>query len=287
VGDTAKARVSPILTEDTAAVGRFLHDHMNSRFSAQQWQAALEQRWQAEPPNHGFKLEVNGDIVGALCALYSRQEIAGTTYEFCNPHSWCVLEPYRRSSVNLVLSLIKQPGYHFTMLSPNEDGEQIFAYLGFQPLPRTLDVALNLPTPRLNRQIRVQSSKGALFEQLPSAAKRCYLDHVRFPWLEFVAYQKARDTGFLIFKRGRFKRLPAARILYISDRALLSECWPAIRSHLLLRGLVFSRVESRLLAAPLPVTTAQLPASAKFYLSSQLEPGVIDYCYSELMVMDL
>ena len=129
--ESSAAHLSPIRDGDIPRVARFLHEQMNDRFSVDTWMRTLSQSWIESPPNRGFMLEDVDRVVGVICALYSQQTIAGETFQVSNPHSWCVLPGYRRRSVDLVLAVIRQKGYHFTMFSPNSSGIEIFSYLKF------------------------------------------------------------------------------------------------------------------------------------------------------------
>ncbi|MFV0277722.1 MAG: hypothetical protein ACK5HY_11120 [Parahaliea sp.] len=280
--------IQPITGADVEAVAVFLNRHMNSRFAVAEWAAGLNPAWSRNAPNHGFMLLAEGEVVGAICAMYSQQEIDGVAQAFCNPHSWCVLESHRKSSVPLVLSLIRQPGYHFTMFSPNREGEEIFSYLGFKPLDRARLVLPHLPSVRSGGQCEIITDPERAEASLPPSLARIYRDHRSYPWLQQLVFRKAEHFGLAIFKLSRYKRLPCAGLNYISDRQLFGECWGAISNHLLFRrGIAVSRVEERLLGRRPALAFTTLPGSAKFYLSNSLQHGDINYIYSELFVMDL
>lgn len=283
-----KAELRPIAESDIADVAVFLREHMNGRFSTEDWQRGLRASWYEKAPNYGFMLRTEKEVVGVICALYSEQEIDGETTLICNPHSWCVLEPYRARSVSLVLSVIRQEGMHFSMYSPNKDGEEIFAYLGFQPLERATNIVANIPTPWFSHSLTASSSVDSALDKLTARDSRCVTDHRGFNWLNFIFFECDGKCGFLIFKRAKFKRMPSADMLYISDRILFEICWKAIRTELLLKhGLFTTKVEQRLLAGRLPFSFMTAPASVKFYLSQSLPPEAFDYTYSELVALDL
>ena len=44
---------------------------------------------------------------------------AGRVARFCNLTSWCVLPDYRSPSISLLTALLRQGGYHFTVLTPD------------------------------------------------------------------------------------------------------------------------------------------------------------------------
>jgi hypothetical protein len=124
-------------------------------------------------------------------------------------------------------------------------------------------------------------------QYLSAADQRCVEDHQRFGWLQFLFFASGNSSGFLVYKTTTFKRLPSADVLYISDKTLFAQCWPALRTHLALRGIVTSRVERRLMDKVPGFSFDTTPASAKFYLSDTLSADAFDYTYSELVAMDL
>ena len=54
-----------------------------------------------------------------------------------------------------MLAVMKQTGYHYTMFSPNADGEKIFQYLGFKRLDTRISILPNVPTISLGRRCHV------------------------------------------------------------------------------------------------------------------------------------
>ena len=124
VTTTSRTRVElrPITAADTAAVGRFLHEHLNSRVPAEAWARATRVPWSVESPNAGFMLLDGDAVVGAHLAYYSEREIGGRSERFCDLGAFCVLPDHRFHSLRLLKALLAQDGYHFTDLSPSGTG---------------------------------------------------------------------------------------------------------------------------------------------------------------------
>lgn len=281
-------KVKPITAQDIDKVSVFLHQHMSNKFSATQWATCLETSWLSGAPNHGSMLETeSGEVVGALCAIYSTQNVAGDTVNFCNPHSWCVLPEYRKSSVQLVLYVIRQKDFHFTMFSPNKSGLEIFSYLRFKPLESSVSTLVNVPLLRKN-SLKFGELNSALEESLPTEAKQVYDDHKKYPWLNFLLCTNGKNTCFIVYKVQKYKKLPSVNILYISDRQFVNKYWPDIRSYFLMsKGIFSARVESRFIEAEQYLSLSPEKGQQKFYLSPSLLPEQIENLYSELAVLDL
>lgn len=286
---TDKTVVTAITHHDLDEVAGFLHHHMNGRFTQQEWKQGISKSWLPDAPNFGFMLRYNSQIVGTLCAIYSEQNIAGCLKRFCNPHSWCVLSDFRTRSIDLVLSLIRQEGYTYTMFSPNKDGIEIFKYLKFKPLDDQILIFLNMPSLLGVGKIPSLQSFKQIKALLPEHATQHYVDHIDFPWLNFMFFNERDRYGFLIFKKQRYKRLASAWIMYVSDAALFCQCWPAIRTHLLIKhGLFTSKIEARLLENIRMKTWLDPEQGArKFFLSKELSADSIQNLYSELVTLDL
>lgn len=133
---------------------------MNNQFTPQAWQQGISKSWLAEAPNYGFMLICEEKVVGVLCAIYSEQYVAGRLERFCNPHSWCVLSSYRSQSIELVLAMIRQKGYSFTMFSPNKEGIKIFSFLRFKPLDNRVSILLNMPSLNFSGRVTIVTDKS-------------------------------------------------------------------------------------------------------------------------------
>jgi hypothetical protein len=285
----SQIKVTGIQAADIEEVGRFLHEHLNGRIPAADWTRSLRHEWSASRPNYGAQIRDDGKLAGVMLALYSEQEIGGRMEAFCNPHSWCVLPEYRNQGIGLVLHLIKQPGYHFTMLTPNPKVAQIFRGLRFKDLDDGLYLFPNLPSASAPlRGIRVEAAPERIAAMLPGPLRRDFELHRRIPWLRFLAAGKGDDVCLLVYKTTTVKRLPCARVIHVSDPAAFGRYRAALQNHLLLReGLMLSRVESRFLGVAPPLTYRSRRTQAKLFSSKSIEGSQIRDLYSELVALDV
>lgn len=282
----APVKITSILPADLDAVGQFLHDHLNRRIAPSVWADSLRHRWAADAPNCGMQLhDDEGRRVGVLCAVYSDQTLEGRVERFCNPHSWCVLDAYRHASIGLVLALLKQRGYHFSMFTPNPKVAQVFLGLRFRALDDGLAYFANLPRP-WRRGVALDDPQR-MEDVLGGAALQEYLAHRDIAWLRFVAFGVPGDMCLAIYKRGRWKKMPCALIGHFSDRRAASRHLPALAGHLLARGLLVSRVETRFLAQLPTLALRTRRLQPKLALSTSLADHQIRDVYSELMALDL
>ena len=280
--------VQPILEADVDSVGLFLHEHLNKRIAAATWSQSLRHRWAATQPNYGMQLlDDDGQRVGVLLAVYSDQIIDGKLEQFCNPHSWFVLDSHRHASINLVLAVIKQRGYHFTMFTPNPKVAQVFAGLRFKLRDDGLYYFPNLPRPWPSAGTFVESHREQIADRLQGAARAEFEAHRDIPWLEFVAFGRPGDACLAIYKRGRWKKMACAMLSHVSDPAAMARHGHLLRAHLLGCGMPVSRIESRFLASAPPLAYRTKRTQPKLVSTRTLGDGQVRDVYSELMALDL
>lgn len=280
----AAVQTLPTRAQDLDEVGQFLHEHLGGRFSKAAWIASLQQNWAREQPNHGTHLRSGGKVVGVLCAIYSEQTIAGKTEKVCNPHSWVVDEPYRNHSIGLLLLLLRQRGWHFTMLTPNPKVAQVFAGLRFRVMDDRLFYIANLPALRSG----VVTEPAAIRALIEGTALHDYEAHAHLPWLHFAAFGPRGDACLVVYKLTRWKRMPCAQLLHVSDAGAMQRHGHRLRSHLLMKhGATFTRIEGRLLAQEPRLAVRSVRLMPKMVLSPTLQDHQVTDLYSELVALDL
>jgi hypothetical protein len=284
-------KITAIGEQDLEEVSAFLNEHLNPRISASAWKQSLIHPWSADRPNYGAQMRDGSDLVGVFCAIYSDQEIEGRPEKFCNPHSWCVLPQYRQQGIGLVLHLIRQPGYHFAMLTPNPKVAEIFIGLRFKLLDDSLLVFPNLPNLALWRRSRerfVESDVELIGAHLSQSARRDFELHKDIAWLRFVAFGSGDDVCLIAYKRSRRKRLPCARLIYISDASAFDRYSSLLRHHLLTReGLLICEVEERFVARAPKLSVRMRRTQPKLFLSRSLTDSNIRDVYTELVALDV
>ena len=281
--------VLPIEERHLAAVGEFLHHNLAQRIPAQAWIASLTHRWAASQPNFGMQLFDGEKLVGVFCAIYSDQQIDGKPERFCNPHSWCVLDAYRSSGLSLVLQLLRQRDYHFTMFTPNPKVAKVFLGLRFRMLDDRLLYMPNLPSLRPQSGGRfLECEPQQIAGRLEGVALAEFNAHRSIPWLNFVAFGRKGDACLAIFKRERWKRMACAWIMHLSDPGALQRHGGLLRHHLLTHGgMPVSRIEGRFVASAPALAYRTRRTQPKLVSSRTLGDAQVRDVYSELMSLDL
>ncbi|MGB5337771.1 MAG: hypothetical protein WBO06_01620, partial [Gammaproteobacteria bacterium] len=267
----------------------FLTRNLSNVRTADEWASAFRQHWGIEKPNNGFMLRVDGKIVGGIGAIYSQRPVRGKPERFCNITSWCVLDQYRSQSMRLAMALTSQPDFHFTDLTPTEVVSRTLQFLKFKPMNERQAVWPNPPWPfSVFAGVRVITDANVIEKVLSPEDARVWLDHRHLPWLNHLAVGRPGDFCHVVYKKTRLRGLPGAFVLGFSSPGQLVKYRNALGNHLLFKhGLVFTRVESRLLTR-VPRPSIELAGyRSKVFRSATLNEADISNLYTEIVALDL
>lgn len=275
--------VAPIRGEDVRDVGDFLHRHLNSRLSGEEWSRAALPTWTVDAPNHGFLLRQGDTIVGVYLAFYSERIEEGEARRVCNLAAWCVVEDHRAHGVRLVRAMLRQKGYDFVDLSPSGNVIDLNVRLGFEFLDTATALVPNMPLPS-PRGVRVVTRRAEIERTLGPRDLALYRDHrdARAAW-HFVVTVDG-ESCYVVARRDRRKRLPLfATLLHVSDPVVLARAGHAPYRHLLLRHrTLVTLAEHRVAGRPPRISRPQRSPRRRMFRSAQTPASAIDYLYSEL-----
>jgi hypothetical protein len=272
--------VAPITDADVAAVADFLHANHDDRIPWAQSCSAMP--WKVEAPNCGFMLRDGQRVVGALLALYSERLVAGQAERFCNIGTWCVLPSYRSRSISLLTALLTQEGYHFTVLTPGEGPQEILAWLRFRFLDTSAAVVPNLPWPTLPGRTRISADPDVIERTLAGTELELYHDHAQALAAHHLVLIRGQDSCYVMYREVRYHNLPAALVLHVSNPDLFHRAVIPLTRHLLLRHRLAATLAEVRIIERKPHLSFKPSYWPRMYRSASLEPGQIDYLYSEL-----
>jgi hypothetical protein len=281
--------LEPIRDEDLPEFCRFLRENLSRARSAEEWAKAFAQDWCPSKPNNGFLIRHQGRIVGGIGAIYAERPVRGRLERFCNITSWCVLDAFRAQSMRLAMAVAAQPGFHFTDLTPTEVVSKTLQFLKFKPMNERHAIWPNLPWPLVRLGgIRVLSDPAQIGRLLAPDDAKAYRDHRHLPWLRHLAVGLTDAWCYVVWKRTRLKGITGAIIIALSDAELFLRYRRALGSYLLVHhGLLYTRVESRLLPR-LPTLCIELSGyRSKVFRSDTLTAADMSNLYSELVALDL
>jgi len=282
----SRPTIEPVSDLTLPEFAGFLHVNLQDDRSPEEWVNGLRNQWAVECPNYGFVVRDAGQIVGGIGAYYADRLVRGRPEKFCNITSWCVLDAFRQQSMRLAMSVISQPGYHFTDFSPTKVVGGTLKFFKFKELDERVAVILNLPSFAVS-DVQVRYKPGDIQAALGEDALKIYRDHAVYPWLQHVLVGQPGNWCHVIYKRRVFKGLPAATVLHLSDGNLFYRNFDRLANYFLLSGLVSTHVECRFLDKVPKPFTIRAGFNPKLYLSTTLSDSDIDYLYSETMALDL
>lgn len=282
-----RVAVAPIAVADLDRVGEFLSKNLNARISGAEWARAVRVPWPVEAPNHGFMLLDQSDIVGVYLAFYSSRMIGGQAERFCNLGAWCVSPKYRLHSLQLLRALLRQPGYHFTDLSPSGNTVPINERLKFSHLDTATALMPNLPWPSWPGRYRVSSERTMIERVLSGRELQIYRDHQRAQAAHHLVMSLGDDQCYVIFRRDRRRNLPLfASVLYVSNPPLFRKMAGIFGRHLLVCHRVpVTLMELRVVGGQPAASVLLRSSRPKMFKSDSLQPDQIDYLYSELVCL--
>jgi len=281
--------LEPIRDEDLPEFCRFLRENLSRERSVEQWAKAFAQDLCPSKPNNGFLIRHQGRIVGGIGAIYAERSVRGRLERFCNITSWCVLDAFRAQSVRLAMAVAAQPGFHFTDLTPTEVVSKTLQFLKFKPMNERHAIWPNLPWPLVRLGgIRVLSDPAQIGRLLGPDDAKAYRDHRHLPWLRHLAVGVTDAWCYVVWKRTRLKGITGAVIIALSDAELFLRYRMALGSYLLVHhGLLYTRVESRLLPRLPALSIELLGYRSKVFRSDTLTAADMSNLYSELVALDL
>ena len=275
--------VAPITDGDVRVVGEFLHRHLNSRLTSEQWARSASPTWRVEAPNHGFLLRQGDAVVGVYLAFYSERSVDGRSRRVCNLAAWCVLEEHRAHGVRLARAMLRQKGFDFVDLSPSGNVIDLNTRLGFEFLDTTTALVPNVPLPS-RRGVRLVTRPADIERTLSGRELAIYRDHrhARAAWHFVVTVDDA--PCYVMARRDRRKRLPLfATLLHVSDPAVLARAGHAPYRHLLWRHrTVVTLAEHRVAGRPPRISRQLRSPRRRMFRSPETSASDIDYLYSEL-----
>jgi hypothetical protein len=281
--DTPAVALSPIGDGHVDQVAEFLHRELNPRLAAEAWAQGMSAQWVADAPNHGFMLIENCDVVGANLAFYSEREIDGQRQRFCNLGALCVVESRRAHAIRLVRAILRQPGYHFTDLSPSGNVVELNRRLGFHSLDTSTALQINWPAVQKS-PVRIITDEVEIERRLSGRDLQIFRDHHDSPAAHHLLIASGRDLCYVIGRRDRRKSLPLfMSVLYVSNVELFRRASRHIARHFLLHvGALATLLEARVTGHPPAGSIWLRHPRPKMFKSPQLGPADVDYLYSEL-----
>lgn len=233
----------------------------------------------------GYLLQNDGDDVGIMLTLRSRRnEEDGGTREVVNLAGWYVDEQYRWYAPRMFSDLIKDKDVVFTDLTSSRAVRKILTALNFKQWNQGLLVS-SLPQALMgwSKGVKVLPLEELPQDALSEADRKLLEDHARLGCIA-CALKHGETYEPLIFRRQTYWNIPVARIIYASSRDVILNNLTNILYFLLKLKILFIAVECN--KPRLPSQFFFKDRSIKYY-KGHIDSDMIDYAYSELVLLDL
>ncbi len=280
--------VQPITAADLPRIAAYWHANLNADIPVPAWIGALQHEWLPNPPNHGFKLLADGELVGTLGAIYSRQTINGEPVDFCNLTSLVVGHAHRARSMDLLSACLSQKQFRFTNFTPTPAVAKMLRLFRFRELPSNERVVFNAPLPAFAIGLGVMTSPSEMPDEIPDETGRLWRDHIGLPGLRSFAVGRGDDWCVVFWRPSVIKGLPGARLFGFSNLGLFLRWQRAIGGHLLLRhGVCGMRIPEHLLPDNTSLGIQRPNPTPRLYRGPDLPHEQVTFLYSELVALPL
>jgi hypothetical protein len=273
--------------DDFERVYPLLQDFGISRLTKDHWLRLFTKNWDSAEAHCGYLLEQGGEVKGFLGLLFSERTIKGRLEKFCNLTSWMVKQESRPHSLQLLLEALKLRDCTFTNFTPSTGVASILKKLGFIELQSSEQILLPVPGFSYQRtSYRCLVDLGEIQERLSEADRKIFTDH-RDLDCRHVLISDGEKYCYLILKTRSYKRLPFARVHYLSNPELFASSIDALRTNLCWRLKVAGlMVENRYVGGRAFSYSRNYPQQCPaFFKSDSVGPGDIDTLYSEMILL--
>jgi hypothetical protein len=279
----SNATIVPIGEHLLEEVLIFLHEHMRPQVAVEHWRETFCYPWLRTRPNYGYALCHCGHVVGVQGICYSMQRINGRTERYCNLHSWCVHPNYRRESLRLLLTAIRQEGCTITTFTASKATVPIMKMFGFTPLD---DQVIILPNPLLAFgawRVRISLDPDAILAGIDADNRNILAELGPMSRARARIAQHGEDWCLCLSVRERRRSLSVVRVIYVSHPVLFAAWASAFaRSFFVTDASPLTTCPARFLPHRPLLSGRFVEPRPAFFKSSRLTAGEVTYLYSEL-----
>jgi hypothetical protein len=264
-----------------------LHD---PRISKAEWHQLFRKHWDIANDYYGYMLMDDKEVVGFLGTVFSKREIRGKEYNFCNLTSWIVLPGYRNKSLFLLFPILKLNDYHFTNFTAQKKVAEIHRQIGFTDIGSGAQILLPYygVGACTRKPCRINFNHDQIADYLSGVDVIIFHDHLSLKCKHIVINSEDRYC-YIVCSRVIKKKLPILLIQYISNlKYFLAFIHRAILKILLHYKAVALVIEDRFLKGhrlrgAIPFTLPQF----KLFKSPTLRAEDIDNLYSERILLNI
>ncbi|MCP4138138.1 MAG: hypothetical protein GY754_44660 [bacterium] len=283
------------LADDFEKIYPLFLDFDNPRITKEDWKQLFVDHWDCNEGYFGYMLideEKDPDAaVGFLGFIFSKRIINGEEHKLCNMSNWVVKKEYRHESLALFIRLLKLKKYTITNYTPIEDIIPITKKFGFAEMDTHFKIVLPVPgITTLFSRCSIKTNKAKIEQALEKAGDsenlKILKDHP-FPHVYHVLIQSDQGHCYIVINKTRRKKLPFARVHYISNIDIFIKYIARVRVSLFFRLRAVSMLIDERHLKGNRINFAKPYPELSLYQSKTLKPENIDSLYSELLILNL
>ncbi|MCJ7624756.1 MAG: hypothetical protein MUO76_14740 [Anaerolineaceae bacterium] len=282
------AVIKKAFAEDFERIYPLIQEFDNPNLNREDWRQLFIRRWSSQEDHFGYFIEDDKKAVGFLGTIFSTRMINQKPRQFCNLSTWVVKKEYRGMSLLLLFEALKLENYTITNFTANRV-VKILKRFGFKDLASHFRVVLPTPNPRsLLYKIEVISDKSAIRKNLTGEPLEIFNDHMDLKCFHLLLRVKG-ESCYLVFDKIKKKRLPGARLHYISNPEIFQKYAHNICLKMCLQHKLFALVisENMLKGNEIKFSIRVEQLQSMLFKSNSLEETDMDTLYSEFQVLGL
>jgi hypothetical protein len=234
----------------------------------------------------GHLLMAKGKAVGvALTPASLRTDPSGRRYPLINFSSWYIQPDHRWRAALFFRGVVAHPDATYVDLTPAAHVQPMLPLFGFRAVSVGLDRAATLPwslLPTGGARVRAFRPDDALPAHSPSVEQlRVHQALGCIP----VVLEHPGGTTLFVYRQRPIRRVPAARLKYVGDHAVLQKYLPALCRYLLLRGMPILSWDARP-ETPVPRFGYRRPVDI-WYARGHIPHNCTDFIGTELCLLGI
>ncbi|MEM9050065.1 MAG: GNAT family N-acetyltransferase [Pseudomonadota bacterium] len=279
-------QIRPATRADAAAVGAFLHAHMNGKIAPEVFARILDYGWEGAPGHRGMLAQADGAIVGYHGSVGSARWIDGLARPCGSFSSLYVHKSARGHNLGeeMMRALVGMTNVTYTVFNPSSRVQDLLERCGFVDLDDTRYVFFGQDAAG---PVQISRDPGILARLID---RRILEDHVGMPVDPVVLSDRDGEAACILSAPARTAGGSAVELLHVSDPAglarMIAAAAPLLLGHdrdlrLHADARYFDGHDPGGRHTPLPYRRMIRPAAAALPLWR------VDHLYSETLLLDL
>ncbi len=285
--------IRPATESDIDGMVALLQGHMNSKWTPARWRRLFTYDWETDRPDFGRVIEIGGEIVGCLGAVYSERVINNRRERFCNPCAWYVRKDVRQqitgAGLKMMRDLTADTTRHYVINTSSATTTHLLRRVGFVALDQEKYVWTRetVPAAVSAAGLEIIADRAAIDGLVDDTGRRLIHDHANLPAFPLLIQHPGGQTLLMLADTVKGEGERWRDVLYVSDPEMLTRHGAALAARLLEAQSDVLSADSRFCASQ-PSGADRRPIDVPhFAKSAGLAPHHLDHLYSEIQLLGL